>query len=110
MKIKLEGPYSLLWNWAGLYEQENGRWIVLLSNSRKDKTTISYAKYLMSVELNRLLTEAEVVAHANEDVTDDSIDNLVLTTKSVVSSKTNKRRTTNRKIKLLCLDMEQLLS
>ena len=98
MKIKLEGPYSLLWSWAGLYEQPSGRWVVMMSNSRKNKTTISYAKYLMTIKLNRLLTDNEVVAHNNEDVTNDSNDNLVLTTKSEVSAKTNKRCIVSRGI------------
>lgn len=98
MKIQLKGPYSKLWGWAGLYQQPNGRWVVLLSNGRKDKTTISYAKYLMTVKLGRLLTDEEVVAHENEDVTDDSVSNLVLTTKAAVSAKTNKRRIASRQI------------
>lgn len=98
MKIDLQGPYSLLWSWGGLYEQPNGRKVVFLSNSRTNKTTISYAKYLMTVKLNRLLEENELVGHKDEDVTNDSIDNLVLTTKAEVSAKTNKRRTIGRTI------------
>lgn len=98
MKLELQGPYSLLWSWAGLYEQPNGRKVVFLSNSRTDKTTISYAKYLMTVKLNRLLEENELVGHLDEDVTNDAINNLVLTTKAEVSAKTNKRRTIGRLI------------
>lgn len=98
MKIELQGPYSKLWIWGGLYQQANGRWVVMLSNSRKDKTTISYAKYLMTVKLNRLLKDDELVGHKDDDVTNDAIDNLVLTTKAEVSAKTNKRRAICRAI------------
>lgn len=102
MKINLEGPYALLWRSGYLNEQPSGRWVVLLSNSWKEKTTISYAKYLMTVKLNRMLQPDEVVAHADENVTNDTIDNLVLTTKASVSAKTNQRRTKLRAIESIC--------
>lgn len=44
-------------------------------NNRKDRTTISYARYLMSVHLGRFLNKDETVDHINEDKLDDRIEN-----------------------------------
>lgn len=92
MKIELKGPYALLWRSGYLTEDGKGRKLLLLHNDRKNKTTISYAKYLMVVKLNRLLEPDELVEHEDNDKTNDTLTNLKLTTKSKLSSKVNKTR------------------
>lgn len=44
--------------------------------NRKDRTTISYARYLMAVDLGRRLEPHETVDHDDEDKLNDAIDNL----------------------------------
>ncbi len=44
--------------------------------SKKNRTTISYARYLMSVHLGRKLKKTETVDHINEDKLNDSLENL----------------------------------
>jgi hypothetical protein len=44
------------------------------------RTTMSYARYLMSVHLGRVLTEDEHVDHKNDDKLDDRIDNYQILT------------------------------
>lgn len=61
--------------------------MVCLFNSKKERTTISYARYLMSVKLNRFLDRNEEVDHIDNDKTNDSIENL-----QILSSKENKEK------------------
>jgi hypothetical protein len=44
--------------------------------SKKDRTTISYARYLMSVHLGRKLTPFETVDHIDGNKLNDSLENL----------------------------------
>lgn len=92
MKIELEGPYSKIWRLGYLIVEQSGRKIVLLSNSKEEKTTISYAKYLMSIKLDRLIDSTEIIGHRDDNFKNDTIDNLILTTKSEKSTHTNQTR------------------
>lgn len=42
------------------------------------RTTVSYARYLMSISLGRILDKEEHVDHIDEDKANDNIDNLQL--------------------------------
>jgi hypothetical protein len=44
--------------------------------SKENRTTISYARYLMSVHLGRKLTKIETVDHIDGDTLNDSLENL----------------------------------
>lgn len=44
--------------------------------SKENRTTISYARYLMSVHLGRKLKKIETVDHINGDKLNDSLENL----------------------------------
>jgi hypothetical protein len=100
MKIKLEGPYAKIWRLGYLVVEQSGRKIVLLSNSKEEKTTISYAKYLMSIKLNRLIDSMEIIGHKDDNFKNDVIDNLVLMTKSEKSILTNQTRVKKKLIRI----------
>lgn len=89
MKIKLESPYSEDWiNGYLVINSENRRNIVLY-NSPMSRTTVSYARYLMSVNLGRYLTELEHVDHIDEDKTNDVLENLQILTPAQNTAKNN---------------------
>ena len=78
MKIQLEYPFCERWKNGYLVTNPENRRNIILYNSHKDRTTLSYARYLMSVHLNRFLTEKEHVDHIDNDKTNDIIENLQL--------------------------------
>lgn len=82
-KIKLEYPYSELYDNAYTYDnQEHGFTILYLKKNEEtcyDKW-IAYARYLMSVKLARFLTTEERVYHKDGDKFNNNIDNLELKT------------------------------
>lgn len=75
MKIELEFPFNVKWKRGYLVTNKEPRRNVILYNSHTDRSTVSYARYLMSVSLGRLLGKAEVVDHINNDKLDDRLDN-----------------------------------
>jgi len=52
----------------------------LVKPGGKERTTISYARYLMAVKLGRILERTEHVDHIDGDKTNDAIDNLQVLT------------------------------
>lgn len=81
MKISLEPPFCNHWAYGYLVTNPENRKNVLLYNSKEDRTTISYARYLVSVEIGSILEEGWEVDHIDEDKTNDSLDNLQILTK-----------------------------
>lgn len=91
MKINLEEPFRSLWLSGYLrYSKEDGRGRIDLINSKDDRTTISYARYLKSVELGYILPREYEVDHKNVDHTNDNLDNLQVLTKQEHRKKTAK--------------------
>lgn len=76
MKIVLEFPYNEKYRLGYLVTNSENRKNIILFNSNKDRSTVSYARYLMAVKEGRFLTSSEQVDHINEDKTDDRIENL----------------------------------
>ena len=76
MKIELESPYCNDYNSGYLIDGSEDRKIVVLISHDGSKHSTSYARYLMSISLNRYLSDEETVDHINEDKTDDRIENL----------------------------------
>jgi hypothetical protein len=75
MKIETEYPYNE-YNGYIIINRENRRHVCLVHKENKSRTTISYARYLMSVKEKRFLTKEEQVDHIDEDKTNDDINNL----------------------------------
>jgi hypothetical protein len=81
MKIELETPYKEIWKKGYLVVNPENRRNVILYNSHSHRSTVSYARYLMSVKLGKFIPEGFEVDHIDDDKTNDSIDNLqILTT------------------------------
>lgn len=93
MKIELLPPFSLTWRNGYLVVNPENRKNVVLFNSEQDRTTISYARYLMSVHLGYVVPNEYEVDHINNDKTDDRIENLQLLTQQENISKENKLKT-----------------
>lgn len=92
MRIELEYPFASSFKAGYLIVNRENRRIVCLVNNSKDRTTISYARYKMSVNLKRLLQCYEHVDHINEDKIDDAIENLQILTAAENSAKSAKYR------------------
>lgn len=63
------------------FHEKLGRRMAQLVKTATDRTTMSYARYLMSVKLGYIIPEEFHVDHRNDDKTDDDINNLQLLTK-----------------------------
>ena len=101
MKVTLEYPYTLKYKTGYLVKNGENRKHVLLVGDAGEKTTTSYARYLMSVNLKRVLTDSEEVDHINNDKTDDRLCNLQLLTPT--ENRKKQARAKGRKVaKILC--------
>ncbi len=92
MKIELEYPFVNDWRLGYLRTSRDGRKRVDLYNSDTERTTISYARYLMSCYVGRYLTSEEEVDHIDQDSTNDEISNLQILSISEHLEKTLKHR------------------
>ncbi|WEU69430.1 hypothetical protein TY_10 [Pseudomonas phage vB_PaeM_Ty] len=102
MKIELKGPYSDRYKFGYLRTCKDKRKRVDLFNSNQDRTTVTYAKYLMSVQLGRLVDKNEEVDHIDGDRTNDSIENLQVIPKQEHRKKTAKEREPRKFIITTC--------
>ena len=74
------------------HKKEQRWWACLVPiDKTKKRTTISYARYLMSAHLGRLLTKTETVDHINNNKIDDRIENLQILSRGDNSRKSIKR-------------------
>jgi transposase-like protein len=80
MILVLEGPFKEVWTKGYLRESKDGRKRVDLVSWPHSRTTISYARYLLSVQLGRFLTDEEQADHIDQDKTNDSLENLQVLT------------------------------
>jgi hypothetical protein len=65
-----------------LHKEEQRRYVFLVHESNKSRTTTAYARYLMSVLLGRRLTASEQVDHIDNDKLNDVISNLQILTRT----------------------------
>lgn len=99
----LETPFKELWRVAYIREAEDGRKRIDLVNSSKDRTTISFARYLMCVKLGKFISEDYEVDHIDADCTNDDLSNLQILTKEEHLEKTTREATTGRTfLQLVC--------
>lgn len=82
MLIELKEPFRSKWRKGYFQTHPSGRNYICLFNNDKERTIISYARYLISVELGYELSLEYDVDHINNDKTDDRIENLQILTKS----------------------------
>lgn len=94
-----EHPFSKYRLYVVLHKKERRRMACLVVPGGKERTTISYARYLMAVSLGRMLTSDETVDHVNGDALDDRVENL-----QILSLTDNVRKSARRKtyIEFLC--------
>ena len=74
--IDLQYPYDQDWESGYLSVNKEPRRVVALYNSHGDRTSTSYARYLMSTHLGRYLLPEEHVDHIDNDKLNDTISNL----------------------------------
>ena len=75
-KFDLEFPYNEDWKFGYLVTNRENRRNVILYNSSSDRSTVAYARYLLSVNIGRYLTGEEQADHIDNDKTNDAISNL----------------------------------
>lgn len=80
MILELESPFKELWTKGYLRKSKEGRKRVDLVSWPESRTTVSYARYLLSVKLGRLLMENEEADHIDQDKTNDDLENLQVLT------------------------------
>lgn len=80
MVIILETPYKELYRKGYVRINPDGRKVVDLFNSNEDRTTITYARYVLCVDQGCLLPDGYEVDHKDEDKTNDAVSNLQLLT------------------------------
>ena len=80
-KFNLEFPYNEKWKFGYLVTNKENRKTVILFNSRHDRSSTQYARYLLAVKLKRFLSEEETVDHIDNDKTNDELDNLQILSK-----------------------------
>lgn len=76
MRIELKEPYTSLYRLAYLRRDSSGRGRVDLINSKTDRTTISYAKFLVETTTGDFVPSGYDVDHINGDCSDDDLSNL----------------------------------
>jgi HNH endonuclease len=82
MKITLQSPYSNDWRLGYIVRNGERRRTVILYNSSKNRSSVSYARYLMACYLGRYLEPWEVVDHIDNNEFNDRIENLQILTRS----------------------------
>ena len=86
---KIYGPYGSKRKMVALVSPEH-------------RTTMSYARYLMTLHLGRELTDQEEVDHIDDDYTNDVIENLQILTPEQNKAKQDKLRREQALITLTC--------
>jgi len=93
MKIELQNPYAKDWKRGYIVINPEGRRTVILFNTCQDRSSVSYARYLMATHLKRYLDQHEHVDHIDNDKTNDVIENLQILTQAENSLKSAKGET-----------------
>lgn len=102
MRMKLDHPFDKIYIRAYLREdKKDGRRRVDLVRNKYDRTTMSYARYLKSVELGEVVSDGYEVDHIDCDPSNDSLDNLQILTIEEHLEKTKLERSTGRSVTTL---------
>ena len=99
MKLDLQSPFKEVWAKGYLRTcTKDRRKRVDLFNSDSDRTTISYARYLMGVQMGCILPKSVEVDHIDEDCCNDDINNLKVLSIDEHRIKTSKERSAKKVI------------
>ena len=102
MKLILDPLFASKYRKGYLRTSKDGRKRVDLVNNKIDRTTISYARYLVSIREKRFLTPDEEVDHNDTDKTNDDLNNLILRTVSDHLIKTLSERKPQTILEFIC--------
>ena len=80
MRIVLEEPYASRYRKGYLRRDSSGRGRVDLVNTSTDRTTVSYARYLVEVQMNAFIPAGYEVDHIDADCSNDDLSNLQVLT------------------------------
>lgn len=89
MKIELEEPYKSDWKHGYIVTNKENRKHVILYNSPNDRSTVSYARYLMACSIGNYIDVGFEVDHIDNDKTNDVVSNLQILTKKENLDKSN---------------------
>ena len=103
MKIELQIPYKNRWKFGYLVTNKENRRTVILFNNKKDRSSVSYARYLMACNLQRYLAVDEHVDHIDNNKTNDILSNLQILTLQENNKKASKGKTYYTFICPVCL-------
>jgi len=110
MKINTEFPFND-YNGYIVINPEGRRNVCLVHKKHKKRTTISYARYLVSVKEKRILLKNEQVDHINGDKTNDVIENLqILSYKDNSIKRTIERGQTLKMVEMRCPNCKKTFS
>lgn len=101
MVLEIEYPFNQYYRKAYIRVGKDGRKRVDLVKNSKDRTTISYARYLVCVKMGYILSSDFEVDHINKDRTDDRLENLQILSKLDHREKSRKEMSTGRNTKIL---------
>lgn len=87
MKIESKYPFEQFNCYLNLHKKENRMQVCLVNRETKQRRTILYSKYLMSIKLGRILSKEEEVDHIDGDKRNDSESNLQILTRRENSRK-----------------------
>lgn len=108
MKIELEFPYNEYVGYT-VINPEGRKNICLVHKIDKTKTTVSYARYLLSVKEGRILLKEEHVDHIDGNKTRDEIENLqILSLKENNNKKFKETCSTRKMLELKCPSCEKV--
>lgn len=102
MRIELREPYAGRYRRAYLRRDKDGRGRVDLFNTKTDRTTISYARYLVEVSINDFIPEGYEVDHINADCSDDRLENLQVLSREEHIAKSARENEGRTYVTLIC--------
>lgn len=102
MKIELAEPYKSFYRVAYYRKDKRGRARVDLINSRADRTTVAYARYLVETSRKEFLESGYEVDHIDEDCSNDSLSNLQVLTREAHLLKTANAKKGRAYSRLVC--------
>ena len=102
MKIELQSPFLNDYKSAYVVTNHEPRRVCVLVKKDNSKTSMSYARYLMSCHLNRFLDKSEEIDHIDNDKMNDVVGNYQILSKANNIRKSKPLRQTTKLICPVC--------